>query len=93
MRPARKRIVRRKHIQTVRRKSMGDGTATSKYMHNVHGRAAMQEALAEQRRRQDNLCAECQQFMHWDQTKFKHQRCPDGVENLAVHRRCPDSAR
>jgi len=89
MRPSRKRFVRAKSPRTVRRTPAGDGTATSRYMHNEHGRAAQREALAEQRRKQNSLCADCGNFLSWDHAKFKYRECPDGVENVAIHKKCP----
>jgi hypothetical protein len=88
MRPARKRFVRRKQIQTTRRKPMGDGTAVQRYMHNASGRAAMREALGEQRRRQGGLCGKCNIPLPWDEAKFRYKECPDGVVNDAIHKRC-----
>lgn len=87
MRPARKRFTRRKQVQTVRRKSTGDGGAVARYMHNSAGRAAMREALGEQRRRQNNLCAKCNEYLPWDEAKFAFRECPDGTINTAVHKR------
>lgn len=86
MRPSRKRFVRAKSPRTVRRTPVGDGTATSRYMHNEHGRAAQREALAEQRRRQQSLCAKCGNFLEWADTRFEHRECPDGVENRCIHK-------
>lgn len=88
MRASRKRFVRRGQPQTIRRRPVGDGTAVGHYMHNASGRAAMKEALAEQRRKQNCLCADCGRFMEWSNCKFKLRAFPDGVENEAVHKRC-----
>jgi hypothetical protein len=89
MRASRKRFTKPKQQRTVRRKAVGDGTATSRFMHNEYGRAAMRDALAEQRAKQNGLCGKCGSFVSWSDTKFNHRECLDGVENKAVHKRCP----
>lgn len=88
MRPARKRFTKPRQSQSVRRKAIGDGSSTSRYMNNAAGRAAMREALGEQRRKQNALCADCSQFMPWGECKFKFRSCPDGAVNVAVHKKC-----
>jgi hypothetical protein len=88
MRAARKRFVRRSQPQTIRRRPVGDGTAVSRYMNNAGGRAAMKEALWAQRQAQSGLCAKCQKHMPLDNCKFEYRECPDGVQNLATHKKC-----
>lgn len=92
MRPSRKRFVRAKSPMTMRRRATGDGGSISRYTNNASGRSAMKEALAEQRRKQQSLCAECGQFLEWSDCKFKYRECPDGVENVTIHKsKCQQS--
>lgn len=86
MRAARKRVVRRKQVQTIRRKSTGDNGAESWYMNSPDGRMAQREALGVQRGKQSSLCAECGEFIPLADAKFQYRRCPDGVENKVVHK-------
>lgn len=90
MRAARKRFTRPRKPKSIRRKPVGDGTATSRYMNSDAGRAAMKEALGEQRRKQNGICAKCGGWLPWESTKFEYRERPDGVENRAIHKvKCP----
>ncbi|HXN71570.1 MAG TPA: hypothetical protein VN861_03340 [Candidatus Acidoferrales bacterium] len=93
MRASRKRFTRPKKMQAIRRKPVGDGTATSRYMNSTAGRAAMKEALGVQRHKQANICADCGRWLPWESARFKYHECPDGVENVATHKgKCPVDA-
>jgi hypothetical protein len=86
MRASRKRFVRPKPPRTTRRTSIDGSSSTTRFMHNIHGRAAQREALAEQRRQQNSLCAKCGNFLPWAEARFEFRECPDGTINRAIHK-------
>jgi hypothetical protein len=59
------------------------------FRRNVEGRHAQFEALGEQRRRQQSLCADCGQWLEFADTKFRDKSFREGVEHVVIHRRCP----
>lgn len=84
MRYHRVRFTKTKLAKTVRRTE--DGT---RFRNSSAGRSAKREALGEQRRRQESLCADCNQFMALGDSKFKHKLFTDGAVNPVIHRVCP----
>jgi hypothetical protein len=53
----------------------------TQYRRNTEGRHAQREAIGEQRRRQQSLCFDCQQWLDLADAKFLHKEFRDGVEN------------
>lgn len=64
------------------------GTVSS-FRNNPRGRNAKIEALAEQRRKQSNICLRCGQPLDLADARFESARFKDGVENIAIHKICP----
>jgi hypothetical protein len=59
----------------------------TQYRHSNAGRHAKLEAMAEQRRRQGSLCARCNQYLDFSDSKFENTKFMDGVENKLIHKR------
>jgi hypothetical protein len=88
MRSMRSRCVRPKRLRDMDR-TIKRRAGVSQYMNNAQGRIAKIEALADQRRKQSNLCLRCGQHLDFPDAKFESDRFEDGVENRAIHRKCP----
>lgn len=84
------RFVKPKSARTIRRVQCNDGnSAGTRFRNSTAGRSAKREALGEQRRRQESLCANCNQFVSFEDAKFRDKVFVDGVENKVIHRKCP----
>ena len=59
------------------------------FRRNEEGRYAKWEAIGEQRRRQQSLCADCKQRLEYEDAKFRDNTFREGVENAVVHKKCP----
>jgi hypothetical protein len=58
----------------------------SAYRHNDAGRHAKREAIGEQRRRQQSLCADCGGWLELADTKFRDKQFREGIENQVIHK-------
>jgi hypothetical protein len=67
-----------------------DGLST--YRRNSEGKYLRWEAMGEQRRRQNSLCAKCGQWLEFEDAVFRDKEFRDGIENPVQHRKCPASA-
>ena len=61
----------------------------TQYRRNEEGRYAKWEAIGDQRRKQNGLCAKCNQQLDLADAVFRDKEFRDGVENPVQHRKCP----
>lgn len=61
------------------------------YRRNMEGRHLKAEAIGEQRRKQQSLCAKCGQWLEYADAVFESKEFREGVENHVIHRgQCPE---
>ena len=61
------------------------------FRRNRQGKQAMAEAVGEQRRRQQSLCAKCGNWLEYVDAVFESKEFREGVENHVIHRsKCPE---
>ena len=59
----------------------------TQFRHNNEGRHAQREAIGEQRRLQNSLCARCGGWLELADSKFASKEFREGVPNPVIHNR------